>query len=102
MSYPAMAKSPLFNFRLPEVDQQKVATMARVYGAATPSAFVREMVVAMCSEDVAQAHAFIGRLTGQMTLEFQQRALEEARNAAKGHPRVKRRTKPKGGRRGRT
>lgn len=101
-----MAKSPLFNFRLPEVDQQKVATMARVYGAATPSAFVREMVVAMCSEDVAQAHAFIGRLmeriTGQMTLEFQQRALEEARNAAKGHPRVKRRTKPKGGRRGRT
>lgn len=96
-----MAETPLFAFRLGKPERLKLVEMARIYGSPTPSAFVREMVSAICSGETGAANGFLGRLgeklTGQMTLELQQQAMQDA---AKGPARRVKRRKRRGGRRG--
>lgn len=95
--------TPLFAFRLAKPEQRKLAEMARIYGSPNPSAFVREMVGAICSGDMGTVNGFLGRLgeklTGQLTLEFQRKALAElqaTREAAPRPAKPRKRRRPRG------
>lgn len=54
--------TPHFAFRLPAEKAAALREMAKLYGAASTSEFLREMVGAMCSGDVEQVKVFNGRL----------------------------------------
>jgi hypothetical protein len=77
-----VAKTPNLVFRLPLAERAQLDMMAKLYGSPSVSAFLREMVGAMCSGDDSRASAFNVRLmekaTGQMALALQVEAQRKA------------------------
>ena len=77
-----VAKTPNLVFRLPFAERAQLDSMAKLYGSPSVSAFLREMVGAMCSGDESRASAFNVRLmeraTGQMALALQVEAHRKA------------------------
>jgi hypothetical protein len=57
-----MATPPVFTFRLPVEQAAALREMSKIYGAPTPSAFLREMVGASCSGDGEKIKAFNSKL----------------------------------------
>jgi len=57
-----MAKTPVFTFRLPVDQAAALREMAKIYGAPSPSAFLRDMVGSSCSGDSEKIKAFNARL----------------------------------------
>lgn len=57
-----MANTPLFTFRLPVDQAVALREMAKIYGAANTSIFLREMVGASCSGDTDKIKAFNAKL----------------------------------------
>lgn len=66
--------TPQFNFRLPTEQADSLRLMAKIYGASTPAAFLREMIGAMCSADVEKVKGFVARIVQksgeQLTLQL--------------------------------
>lgn len=58
--------TPLFSFRLQREKAAALREMATLYGSRNPSEFLREMVGAMCSNDLEQVKAFNTRLFQRM------------------------------------
>jgi len=54
--------TPIMNFRLPPPERAALLEMAKLYGAANVSTFLREMVGAMCSGDAKRVRDFNVRL----------------------------------------
>lgn len=78
--------TPHFSFRLPVDQADSLRDMAKLYGAKDTSSFLREMVGAMCSNDMEKVKAFNGRLATkmgeQLTLKLNA-VLDEATGAGK-------------------
>jgi len=77
--------TPLFNFRLPTSERLALVEMAKLYGSANVSAFLREMVGAMCSGDVERVRKFnvqlFQKVGEQLALKLTAPAEEMAREA---------------------
>lgn len=75
--------TPVFNFRLDSAKAKELRELARVYGSANTSAFLRELVGAIVSGDPAQVSAFNTRLFQkmgqQLALDFTAKAEASAR-----------------------
>ncbi len=54
--------TPNIVFRLPDVERMALVEMSKLYGSENISAFLREMVGAMCSGDAVRVKAFNVRL----------------------------------------
>lgn len=82
-----MANTPLFAFRLDSVKAQQLRELSRVYGAETPSHFLREMVGAVVSGDPSTVEAFNTRLFQkmgeQLALDFTAKAEAATRSTRK-------------------
>lgn len=66
-----MPKTPNCVFRLPSEERASLDEMAKIFGAANTSAFLREMVGAMCSgktERVAEFNAKLIRAAGEQLI----------------------------------
>ena len=63
-------ETPLFALRLPQVLQDQIKEMSKVYGSPNPRAFLRELIECVLSGDQAKATAFnvrlVERVTGQL------------------------------------
>lgn len=74
--------TPIFNFRLPTSEANQLREVSRVYGAANPSVFLREMVGALCSGDSKRIGEFNARLLQkmgeQLAFDFAQQAARQA------------------------
>jgi hypothetical protein len=91
--------TPLFTFRLPKKDQAILADLAKVYGSANSSAFLRELIAALTGRDEEGSRKFYARLMDAAGLQLQLQLTEQAA-AGIGVPTV-RVTAKKRGRRGR-
>lgn len=58
--------TPIFNFRLPENEANDLRRVAKLYGAPSTSAFLREMLMVFCSGEPDQARSFVGRLFSRL------------------------------------
>lgn len=90
--------TPNFVFRLPTVERAALIEMAKLYGAPNTSAFLREMVGAMCSGDTDRVKAFNLRLFSKVGEQLALK-LNATMDGLTPEPRVKRevrkaRTKP--------
>lgn len=54
--------TPHFTFRLPRKEARNLRLVARIYGSASASAFVRELLRAILSEDLVAAATFLQEL----------------------------------------
>jgi hypothetical protein len=72
--YQQRMATPFYTLRLSTELKKKVAEIGKAYGAPNTSAFIRELLQAVCSGDVEQAAAFQRRLseklTGQLFMDF--------------------------------
>lgn len=96
--------TPLFNFRLPANERAALVEMSKLYGAAHPSQFLREMVGAMCSGDPARVQEFNARLIRaageQLILKLNAPLASSAEKTARPSVRRVKPKKKRGGRRG--
>lgn len=99
--------TPILNFRLPNPERAALLEMSKLYGAPNVSAFLREMVGAMCSGSPERVKDFNVRLFSkvgeQLALKLSAPAIELASETTQRTERTKRtkRTKRrKGGARG--
>lgn len=79
--------NPVFTLRLPVAVHAEIRDMAKVYGATSPRAFVRELLLAVLSGDPRQVAEFnsrlITRMGEQLVLDLTQKANQEAEESAK-------------------
>ena len=79
--------TPIFNFRLAPEKAKELHELARVYGAANTSVFLRELIGSIVSGDPAQVSAFNTRLFQkmgeQLALDFTAKAESAARETLK-------------------
>jgi len=96
--------TPLFNFRLPANERAALVEMSKLYGAAHPSQFLREMVGAMCSGDPVRVQEFNARLVRaageQLILKLNAPLTLSPQKAPQPPARLVKPKKKRGGRRG--
>lgn len=89
--------TPYFAFRLPREERETLRQVAKVYGAANVSEFLRDMISALAGKDEERAKKFYARLMEGAGVQLQLQLTEQAA-ARVGVPRVRVKRK-KGGRR---
>lgn len=76
--------TPVYRFRLSMDDRKNLEEVAKLYGAPNPSAFLREMVGAICSNDQKRMGEFFARLVTKMGEQLALDFAEKARETASG------------------
>jgi len=91
--------TPLIAFRLPAIERAALEEMAKLYGSPNMSAFLREMVGAMCSGDVKRVQTFnvqlFQRVGEQLALQLTAPAMEMSAGSKSLHAKRTKRTKRK-------
>lgn len=96
-----MPKTPNFVFRLPTPEREALIEMSKLYGAESPSAFLRDMIGAMCSGDLARVKEFNGRLVraaGEQLILTLNAAVDSEPSKAEIRPSVPKRVPRRGAR----
>ena len=101
MPRPPVQRMPHYTIRLQPQLKLKVDEISIIYGAVSTSAFVRDLLAAVCSGDLETATAFQTRLadkmSGQLQLEIQAKMTELDAREVPVQPK-RRALKRKGGR----
>ena len=63
--------TPVYRFRLALEDQEKLLEMAKMFGSPNTSAFLREMVGAMCSGEQKRVMDFVQRFMAAVDRQVQ-------------------------------